>query len=56
MKIDQSRQEITIGDQTYHMQLGAGAGLAPQVGTRVTAYYKQVGGQRIITRIGQTEK
>jgi Cu/Ag efflux protein CusF len=53
--VDQNKQEITIDDQTYQMLLGAGAGLEPQVGAKVTAYYEDRNGKKTITRIGQAE-
>jgi hypothetical protein len=56
MKVDQSTGEITIDDQTYQLLLGAGAGLEPQVGAKVTAYYEERDGKKTITRIGQPEK
>ena len=56
MKVDQDTGEITIDDQTYQLLLGAGAGLQPQVGAKVTAYYQEKGGKKTITRIGQPEK
>jgi hypothetical protein len=56
MKVDQNAGQITIDDQTYQLLLGAGAGLEPQVGTKVTAYYEDKGGKKTITKIGQAEK
>ena len=56
MKVDQNKGEITIDDQTYQLLLGAGAGLEPQVGTKVTAYYKEKDGKKTITSSGQAEK
>jgi hypothetical protein len=45
MKVDQSTGEITIDDQTYQLLLGAGAGLEPQVGAKVTALLRGEGRQ-----------
>jgi hypothetical protein len=53
--VDQNKQEITIDGQKYQLLLGAGAGLEPQVGAKVTAYYEERNGQKTITRIGQAE-
>ena len=55
-KVDQATGEITIDDQTYQLLLGAGAGLEPQVGAKVTAYYEERGGKKTITKMGQAEK
>jgi Cu/Ag efflux protein CusF len=56
MKVDSNTGEITIDDQTYQMVMGAGAGLEPQVGAKVTAFYEERDGKKTITRIGQAEK
>jgi hypothetical protein len=56
MKVDSNTGEITIDDQTYQMLMGAGAGLEPEVGAKVTAYYQERDGKKTITRIGQAEK
>jgi hypothetical protein len=54
---DQQTHEITIDDQTYVMpEEGGGASLFPQVGAEITLFYKEEGGQKIITRIGQKEE
>ena len=53
--VDQNKQEITIDGQKYKLLLGAGAGLEPQVGSKVTAYYEEKNGQKTITRIGQPQ-
>ena len=51
---DPQTQEITIEDQTYVMpKEGGGAALFPQVGSEVTLFYREEGGQKVITRIGQ---
>ena len=54
---DPQTQEITIEDQTYVMpKEGGGAALFPQVGSEVTLFYREEGGQKVITRIGQKQE
>jgi hypothetical protein len=53
--VDQNKQEITIDGQKYTLMLGAGAGIQPEVGTKVTAYYEERDGKKTITRIGQPQ-
>jgi hypothetical protein len=54
---DPQTQEITIEDQTYVMpKEGGGAALFPQVGSEVTLFYREEGGQKVITRIGQKQQ
>jgi hypothetical protein len=54
---DPQTQEITIDDQTYVMpKEGGGAALFPQVGAEVTLSYREEGGQKVITRIGQKQE
>jgi hypothetical protein len=54
---DPQTQEITIEDQTYIMpKEGGGAALFPQVGSEVTLFYREEGGQKVITRIGQKQQ
>jgi hypothetical protein len=50
---DQQTREITIEDQTYVMP--AQEALFPQVGAEITLFYREEGGQKVITRIGQKE-
>lgn len=53
---DQQTKEITIEDQKFVMpEEGGGASLFPQVGAEVTVFYREEGGQKVITRIGQAE-
>ena len=50
---DPQTQKITIDDQSYVMpKEGGGAALFPQVGSEVALFYKEEGGQKMITRIG----
>jgi hypothetical protein len=54
---DPQTQEIEIEDQTYVMpKEGGGAALFPQVGAEVTLYYREEGGHKMITRIGQKKQ
>jgi hypothetical protein len=54
---DPQTQEIKIEDQTYVMpKEGGGAALFPQVGAEVTLFYREEGGQKLITRIGQKQQ
>jgi hypothetical protein len=54
---DPQTQVITIEDQTYVMpKEGGGAALFPQVGAEVTLSYREEGGQKLITRIGQKQE
>jgi hypothetical protein len=53
---DQDTKEITIEDQKFVMpEEGGGASLFPQVGAEVTLFYREEGGQKVITRIGQAQ-
>ena len=54
---DEQTKEITIEDQKFVMpEEGGGASMFPQVGAEVTVFYRQEGGQKVITRIGQAEE
>ena len=54
---DQETKEITIENQKFVMpEEGGGASLFPQVGAEVTVFYREEGGQKVITRIGQAEE
>ena len=51
---DEQTHEIVINGQTYVMpEEGGGAALMPAEGDEVTLYYREEGGQKVITRIGQ---
>ena len=52
---DPQTQKITIDDQSYVMPK-EGAALFPQVGSEVALFYKEEGGQKMITRIGQKQQ
>ena len=53
---DPQTQKITIEDPTFIMKDGGGAALFPQVGSEVTLSYKEEGGQKVITRIGEKQQ
>jgi hypothetical protein len=53
IEADQQTREITIEDQTYVMP--AQEALFPQVGAEITLFYREEGGQKVITRIGQKQ-
>jgi hypothetical protein len=54
---DQETREITINEQTYVMSKeGGGEALFPQVGAEITLFYREEGGQKVITRIGQKQE
>jgi hypothetical protein len=50
---DQQTREITIEDQTYVMP--PQEALFPQVGAEITLFYREEGGQKLVTRIGQKQ-
>ena len=53
---DQETKEITIEDEKFVMpEEGGGASLFPQVGAEITVFYREEGGQKVITRIGQAQ-
>jgi hypothetical protein len=53
---DQESKEITIEDQKFVMpEEGGGASMFPQVGAEITVFYREEGGQKVITRIGQAQ-
>lgn len=54
---DEQTKEITIEDEKFVMpETAGGASVFPQVGAEVTAFYREEGGQKVITRIGQAEE
>lgn len=52
-KIDQQTHAITIDGQEYVMVPTAGTAMMPSVGDRVSLNYREEGGKKVITRIGQ---
>jgi hypothetical protein len=56
-EVDQDTNEITVDGKTFIMSdTGGGAAMMPQVGAEVTLFYREEGGQNLITRIGQAEQ
>ena len=52
--VDEQTGEIVIDGQTYVMpEEGGGAALLPAEGDEVTLFYREEGGRKVITRIGQ---
>jgi hypothetical protein len=55
--VDKDANEITVDGKTFIMSdTGGGAAMMPQVGAEVTLFYREEGGQNLITRIGQAEQ
>jgi peptidoglycan hydrolase-like protein with peptidoglycan-binding domain len=51
---DDQTREIVIDGETFVMpEQGGGAALMPNEGDEVTLFYREEGGQKLITRIGQ---
>jgi peptidoglycan hydrolase-like protein with peptidoglycan-binding domain len=51
--VDEQAYEIVIDGQTYVMPEQSGTAMLPAEGDRVTLFYREEGGRRMITRIGQ---
>ena len=55
--VDKDANEITIDGKNYIMSdTGGGAAMMPQVGAEITLFYREEGGQNLITRIGQAQQ
>ena len=55
--VDKDANEITIDGKTFIMSdSGGGAAMMPQVGAEITLFYREEGGQNMITRIGQAQQ
>ena len=55
--VDKDANEITIDGKTFIMSdSGGGAAMMPQVGAEITLFYREEGGQNLITRIGQAQQ
>jgi Cu/Ag efflux protein CusF len=53
---DEQTKEITIEDEKFVMpEESGGASMFPQVGAEITVFYREEGGQKVITRIGQAQ-
>lgn len=56
-EVDEDTNEITVDGKTFIMSdSGGGASMMPQVGAEVTLFYREEGGQNLITRIGQAQQ
>jgi hypothetical protein len=54
---DETTREIVLDeDQTFVMEEHGGTSLWPQVGDRVTLFYREEEGEKVITRIGQPQE
>ena len=54
--VDEEAHEIVIDGQTYAMPEQGGTAMLPAEGDRVTLFYREEGGQKVITRIGQPQQ
>ncbi len=54
--VDEQAHEIVIDGQTYVMPEQSGTALLPAEGDEVTLFYREEGGRRVITRIGQPRR
>jgi hypothetical protein len=52
-KVDQRHGQVVIDGQTFIMKGSGPLALVPQVGHRVTLFFDERNGQKVITRIGQ---
>jgi hypothetical protein len=52
-KVDQRHGRVVIDGQTFVMKDSGPLALVPQVGHRVTLFFDERNGQKVITRIGQ---
>jgi hypothetical protein len=55
-KVDDRTGRIVIEGQTFVMQQSGPLALEPQVGHKVTLFYQERNGQKVITRIGQAQQ
>jgi hypothetical protein len=53
---DENMQKITVNDETFVMPEQGGTVVFPQVGDKVTLFYEEQGGEKVITRIGQPQE
>ncbi len=51
--VDEQAHELVIDGQTYVMPEQSGTAMLPAEGDEVTLFYREEGGRRVITRIGQ---
>ena len=53
-KFDQRSGRVVIDGETFIMEPSGPLALTPQVGHKVTLFYEERGGRKVITRIGQS--
>jgi hypothetical protein len=54
-QVDKQTGRIVIDGQSFDMQQSGPLALTPQVGQKVTVFYEERNGQKVVTRIGQGE-
>jgi hypothetical protein len=55
-KVDQRHGRVVVDGQTFVMKDSGPLALEPQVNHKVTLFYEERNGQRVITRIGQAQQ
>jgi hypothetical protein len=53
ISVDRENGKITVGSETYTMDKQSGTSMMPAAGDKVALTYKDSGGQKIVTKIGQ---
>ncbi len=53
---DEQTHEIIIDGETFVMPEQSGTAMMPAEGDKVTLFYREEGGQKVITRIGQPQQ
>jgi hypothetical protein len=59
--VDKQAGQIVVDGQTYQLSQGGGAGggaatMMPAAGDKISFFYKDEGGKKVITRIGQAQQ
>jgi hypothetical protein len=59
--VDKQGGQIVVDGQTYQLSQGGGAGggaatMMPAAGDKISFFYKDEGGKKVITRIGQAQQ
>jgi hypothetical protein len=54
-KVDKQSGRVVIDGETFVMQQSGPLALTSQVGHKVTLFYEERNGQKVITRIGQAQ-
>ena len=60
-QVDKQNRQIVVDGQTYQLSQGGGAGggaatMMPAAGDKISFFYKDEGGKKVITRIGQAQQ